>query len=164
MFRVNEAPNTVLSCFDQNQKARDQGYFWSVLCCLPTCGFTIGWHDSKHDLPWQGCCYPAPVSLESDISYDDLIAAINKIRIIGQDLIVFQKKLPKEQRQVIAWQVQESIRLVNQAILDGVIAGSYLEALHDAHQALTRKAQIKPTETTALMTPEKTPSPGTMRL
>lgn len=164
MFRVNEAPNTVLKFVNQNQNARDQGYFWSVLCCLPTCGMTIGWHDSEHDLPWQGCCYPAPVPLESDISYDDLVAAINKIRIIGQDLTAYQTKSAKVQQEMVAWQAQETMRLVNQAIQDGVIAGSYLEALRNAYLELSKKAQVTPTATTPLIDPGISLSLSAMQL
>lgn len=140
MLRINEAPEIVLAIFEENEKSRNKGYFWSLFCCVPTLGVTVGCLDSEHNLPWKGCCYPAPVSLESDISCDQLLSTLSQIKLSNLQLQAIETKSAEEKAKIITWQVDETLRLVNQAIQDGVIEGSYLDALKEIRYTLNKKA------------------------
>jgi hypothetical protein len=155
MFKLNEAPNMVLSAISSEKNSRGCGMFWSILCCLPTFGGSIGCCDDGKNLDYKGC-FPQAVSDQSDVTLDVLIDKLNLLRASKESI---SKNSSLDERKVIEWQVKETMRLLNTAITQNIIQGSFRTALINIQTRITTKATTEETYGNVLDT-EKSPLTG----
>lgn len=111
-FKLNEAPNIVLSALCRHETNRCCGRFWTVLCFLPTCGMNSGccyneYNDcvcfkSKSD--WV-CCWPIGVSNKSDAALQALKHTLKTL------LIRVPNSGVKPERKMIETQVSDTIKV-----------------------------------------------------
>lgn len=142
MFRLNEAPEMVLSAISNETLKRGCGKFWSALFCIPSFGGSTGCCGSdckSTDGNWFGCCWPGPVSVESDMTLEGMQGALKQL-LMNRETI--QKDPETSEKAVIEWQVRETIRLLDKATSDNTIMGSYKAALIDiSREVKTRASQ-----------------------
>jgi len=118
MFRLNQAPNSILSAMNVHEVKRGCGSFWSIACCVPTCGFTVIGDNTQETGNWLGCCYPTKVNLESDVTLKVLREKLNQLRISKIDL---ENKVDFDENKLIEWQVKETLLIVKKALNDNII-------------------------------------------
>jgi hypothetical protein len=140
MFKLNEAPNMVLSAISGEKASRGCGMFWSILCCLPTFGASMACCDDRQNIDYRGCCFPASVSDQSDVTLDVLIDKLNQLRA---SQVFISKNSEVDERKVIEWQVKETMRLLNAAIAQNIIQGSFRTALINVQNRITTKASTE---------------------
>jgi len=156
MFQLNEAPKMVLSALKANQFNRDCGTFWSIFCCIPTGGISIGWAQENQNASWL-CCYPTSVNLESDVT---LAVFEDKLK----QIIISAKQIAKDscfdERKFIEWQVKQTLALLNKALHDKVIKGSYYDTLTMVYKKILTQATYEE-DFGKLLDTEQTPLTGT---
>jgi len=68
-FKLNEAPDTIISIIYRDKLKRDCCKFWSIFCCIPTlgisicCGSNYNCINCDENENWMGC-YPKQRSTE----------------------------------------------------------------------------------------------------
>lgn len=131
-FQLNEAPNLALRTLSKHKVERGCCCLWSIFCCLPTIGISVGWWDGNiEDKEYIGCGYPQELSNQEK-------ASLRALHDTLQSLLVDKRKVPKESKselkdnQIIALQVQNTIHVLEKAIELAQIKHGYLEAVQEA--------------------------------
>lgn len=154
-FKLNEAPNRALSKISSEKASRGCGLLWSIVCCLPTLGLSAcrdpeDWSANGKD--YSQCCYPTPVSLESNAGVQSLIKTLNSLKEEAEE----QKNEPD----YIRWQVEQTINVLKDALDANVIQKSYRTAIQETHQELITRWKPEGLEATE-STPLKLAVPST---
>jgi hypothetical protein len=167
MFRINDAPNEVLAAVSADKVSRGCGIFWSIAMCIPTFGTTIGCCSGNQcgaccdkKANWTACCYPNEVSLESDAALNAFLDALQKIKADKGMKIQISENLTFSTHNYIEWQVKQTLNILEKALKDNKIQGSYKTALERANTTLrTRASQAE--EFGVVIDTEKSPLTST---
>ncbi|RDI44766.1 hypothetical protein [Aquicella lusitana] len=132
-FKLNEAPNLALSKISSHKTTRNCGTFWSIMCCIPSFGGSIGACDERKDAEFKGC-YPRALSPQKKGGLTALIEALNDLRITDSEL---KKKANKE---TIVGQVQATLSILKEAATKNYLTEGYKQAVQAAYEELYTRA------------------------
>lgn len=141
---MNEAPNIALAAISSHEVDRGCGMFWSILCCIPSFGSSIGFCQDGNSC--RPCCYPQPVNLESNAGLKALTETLNKIKNVSREDVNLslevkrEIKSPQGKNKLIEWQVKQTINILQQAMDQDVIKGSYKTVIRDALTTIRTRA------------------------
>jgi hypothetical protein len=149
MFRLNEAPKEALAAISAEKASRGCGLFWSIACCLPSFGGSIGCCDKNNCCCAPRCGEPGggwipdAISDDTPVTLDVLIAKLNELRISRDKLQELSScDTTFDPRKQIEWQVKATIKLLERVCTEGKITGSYLGRLqHTLREIKTRASQ-----------------------
>ena len=147
-FKINEAPQIALNALTKNTVKRGCGTFWSLACCLFTCGCSVcSPCESKNttsdyegplagdtEKDYRSCCYPRAIS---SIAQNELA----KITQDLQKLIKSQKEISSE---IIDKQVHDTLEVLTTFIKQNSfkardVPDGYVKALCTARSIIQNK-------------------------
>lgn len=129
-FQLNEAPNLVIGYLNKHKAERNRSYFWSILCCFPTFGISVGCCETNYNNEYIGCGYPQPLSNQEKAYLQALLEALHF-------LIIDKSKVPKENnpeledRDRIVLQIQNTIRILEKTVELTKLKHGYLRAIQE---------------------------------
>ncbi len=142
-FQLNEAPNLALAALTKHKVERGCCCLWSIFCCLPSLGISVGCldgKDEKENNEYIGCGYPQTLSSQED-------ASLRALKDTLQSLLIDKGKVPKESKAElfddhnIALQVQNTINVMDKAINLGNIKHGYLEVIKETLSIIKTRFQ-----------------------
>lgn len=141
-FKINEAPNMVLSAISNEKLKRGCGTFWSILFCVPTFGATLGCCDNHSNTPYAGCCWPKDVSIQTDGSLTTLIHTLKtQIKINNPSSEKSTDHANEFDR--VEWQVKQTLKILDTTIDKNLVDGSYLQALQVVREEIFSRAKAE---------------------
>lgn len=184
MFNLNEAPNIALSAISSEKITRGCGLLWSWACCLPTLTCSVTQPDNliSDNTNYRACCYPKPVSLETNAGLQGLIDTLKYLKnpqaysaaeqkgmstaprteqmegVVDQDIA---DKNDVNKHKIIKWQVENTMNILSAALDQNVIRGSYKTAIQNALSKIKTRVEhenafanaIKPLPSASLLAP-----------
>lgn len=126
-FQLNEAPNLALRHLNQHWHERNCCQCWSILCCLPTLGISLGWCDNPNeDREYDGCGHPRDLTAQEKASLQALQDSL-------KSLLIKKSKVPKESKDelknAIKDQVSNTIHILEAAVNQNNLKHGYLLAV-----------------------------------
>ena len=146
-FKLNEAPESVLSALDEHAFKRGCCTVTAILCCLPTLGFSTGGecgdgNDGCCNSHGSGCCYMGCLDESQEGSLTGLKDGLERIIKAANRRV----KEGEDSATVSLEQVQQTINLLKRI----TISGSYQKLLNNMVRQLNNRVDIY-TETTRLL-------------
>jgi len=124
-FKINQAPEIVINHINEHRKTRARGTFFGTALALPTLGLSFCCFNSNED-EFSCCCFPRPLSYGADMDLKVLKKNVYFLIAKGED-INFNNEI--EKNEFLKWQVDSTIKLLEDATASKSIENGYGRAL-----------------------------------